>query len=965
MSKIIASKYEIIEKIGSGGGGNVYLAHHLGLNKRVVLKADKRKITTPETLLRREVDILKKLSHTYIPQVYDFFIEEGTVYTVIDYVDGESLDKPLKRGQHFSQPQVIKWAKQLLEALCYLHNPEHKDPPEGFVHSDIKPANIMCRANGDICLIDFNIALALGEINSIGRSAGYASPEHYGLDFSTESPVPSEINTEGHPGKQDQEASDSTVCQDTASTMLENARSGSTSGSSKTKVIMPDVRSDIYSLGATLYHLLSGQRPAKNAKEVVPLSEEEFSPQVIKIISRAMEPNPDLRYQTAKEMLAAFTQLRENDPRVRRLKKNRKIAVSLFTVMLAAGIAASFTGLKRMQTAEQWLKLAEYSQDALAKGDTEAAIDYALQALPGQPGILEPKRKAEAQKALTEALGVYDLSDGYKTHETVELPSAPLYMTISPDGRRACCIYAHGAAIVDTDTAGVIADLPAEGSALTEAEFLDNNRLIYGGSDGIQVYDMENSSVLWTGKPATAICVSGDGKRAAAIYKDEESATIYDTSDGQVLYTIDLEGRHQQVTVNDSFANPNDNLLAFNDTGTLLGVSFSDGSLQIYDVDDPQKDMLLFDKDSGYTHFEGGFYGQYFAFSASQKGKSVFAVIDTESAAQTGGFESESAFSVKTDENGIYLQTDNVLVKIHPDTGEQTALVTTAENIRSFAVSDQHTLITSQDGFRFFDRNANLISHFEKEYESALVQIAEGTALVGSSDSPVVRILKYESHPDTELFSYDPSYQHSEARLSADRQYVMLFSYEQFRIYRMDGELAAEVKLPDKEQIYDQQYIRDENGSSLEVIYNDGLVRNYDGQTGELRREESKEKPDLTLYEEFYTDEFRIESPLHGIPAVYDRKTGRQKGELEKDDYLTYVTQAGEYIITQYVTADGYCYGLLLNENCEVLAKLPYLCDVIEDHLIFDYPTGNMRESRIYDIEELLAIAQNKNGGEK
>ena len=91
MSKIIASTYEIIKKIGYGGGGNVYLANHLRLGKKVVLKADKRKITAPPELLRREVDILKELSHSYIPQVYDFFVEEETVYTVMAYVEGESL----------------------------------------------------------------------------------------------------------------------------------------------------------------------------------------------------------------------------------------------------------------------------------------------------------------------------------------------------------------------------------------------------------------------------------------------------------------------------------------------------------------------------------------------------------------------------------------------------------------------------------------------------------------------------------------------------------------------------------------------------------------------------------------------------------------------------------------------------------------------------------------------------------
>ena len=82
--------------------------------------------------------------------------------------------------------QVIRWGRQLLEALSYLHSPIHGDLPHGYTHSDIKPANLILTPLGDICLIDFNIALALGEETIIGRSKGYASPEHSGLDFSTD-----------------------------------------------------------------------------------------------------------------------------------------------------------------------------------------------------------------------------------------------------------------------------------------------------------------------------------------------------------------------------------------------------------------------------------------------------------------------------------------------------------------------------------------------------------------------------------------------------------------------------------------------------------------------------------------------------------------------------------------------------------------------------------------------------------
>ena len=182
MARIIANTYEILQEIGSGGGGVVYLGRHLRLGKLVVLKADRRTLSARPEVLRREVDALKNLSHTYIPQVYDFLEDGGVVYTVMDYIEGESLDKPLKRGERFPQPEAVKWACQLLEALAYLHS----RPPHGILHGDVKPANLMLTPQGDIRLIDFNIALALGEEGAVrvGFSRGYASPEHYGTDFS-------------------------------------------------------------------------------------------------------------------------------------------------------------------------------------------------------------------------------------------------------------------------------------------------------------------------------------------------------------------------------------------------------------------------------------------------------------------------------------------------------------------------------------------------------------------------------------------------------------------------------------------------------------------------------------------------------------------------------------------------------------------------------------------------------------
>ncbi len=943
MAKIIASTYEVIEKIGSGGGGNVYLAKHLRLGKKVVLKADKRKITARPELLRREVDILKELSHSHIPQVYDFFIEDETVYTAMEYIEGESLDKPLKRGEKFSQSQVIQWAKQLLDALRYLHSPTHGDPPHGYVHSDIKPANIMRTPYNDICLIDFNIALALGEDNIVGCSEGYASPEHYGLDFSSY-------------GSSTASAEDEETI--TMSDEMETVTVSNVSLGTSIKKIVPDVRSDIYSVGATLYHLLSGVRPAKNAMEVAPLSGEEISPQIVEIITKAMNPNPDLRYQTADEMLQALCHLHQNDSRTKRLKRNNRICFGFLTVMFIAGVVSAFIGLKRMQIVESWLKLAEYSQKALSEGDSVSAINYALQALPTEKNILIPSYIPEAQEALSEALGIYDLTDGFKKHKVVELPSNPLYVVISENGKTAACLYSGHIAVFDTETAEIIADLSADSSALAEVEFLTDNIIIYAGSEGITAYDIVRGVELWSGSPATAISISEDAKTVAAVYKEESMAVIYDADTGNVKSEVDFKGKSQSVTVNDSFANPKDNLFEINEDGTFLGVSFADGTLEIYDLTNSGRDMEIFESSSGYTHFEGGFYGKYLAFAASGSTDSVFAVIDTVEQAQAGGFEADKSFGVITDKNGIYVQTENLLVKIHPVTGEQTPLVTTSKDLYRFAVSDAYTLATTEEMIMFFDSDSEMIASFEEDETGDFVQLANGTAVIGSMDTPQIKIMKCEEYSQEDVFIYDPSYEHDEARISGDGQTVMLFSYKQFRTYDIDGTLIKEVDLPDADQVYDQQFIRENGKSYLQVTYNDGTVLMFNARDGNLISEKQEEKPDLSLYEEFYTEHYRIESPLHGAPTVYDTETDQKLCELNEEGYLTYITEAGDYIIAQYITVDDYFYGVLMNERCEALAYLPYLSDVISGELYFDYPSGKIRESQIYSIDEEIKMAR-------
>jgi nitrite reductase/ring-hydroxylating ferredoxin subunit len=309
-----------------------------------------------------------------------------------------------------------------------------------------------------------------------------------------------------------------------------------------------------------------------------------------------------------------------------------------------------------------------------------------------------------------------------------------------------------------------------------------------------------------------------------------------------------------------------------------------------------------------------------------------------------------------------------MLVRIDAVTGDQIPLVETSERILSYARSDAHTLIATSGEYMFFDKNAAFLSKHEKVNAGAfdLLQLSNDTALIANLDSNVIRIMKFENHSESDVFSYDPArhadigFVHSEARISADKKTVMFFAYDGLMVYDIaSGDLIVEGSLPDAANIYDQQFVRDESGSRLENRYNDGTIKAYSAADGAWLFNKSGPKPDSSLDEEFFTDDYRIESPLHGAPKVYDKKSGNFVRELESDAYLTYVTQAGEYIVAQYISADGDFFGLLLNDKCETLAYLPYLCDIDAGamELIFDYPTGNLRKSRIYDKDELIAYA--------
>lgn len=269
---VLRDRYEILELVGQGGMGAVYKATDQRLEGRIcAIKEVLPTLSayTGESMLdqmaeqfRTEASILARLDHLNLPKVSDYFSIDSREYLVMDYVAGRDLQEKIrqvKREDKFlSENEVLGWAAQMLDALEYLHS---QDPP--VIHRDIKPANIIATPQDVIKLVDFGLVKELqsDDIRTVtvvqGRgTVAYTPLEQYGSDSYT------------------------------------------------------DTRTDIYSLGATLYHLLTNEPPAdakerflhagalKSIREVNP----NVSPHVERVIFAALSMQPDDRPDTAGDL---------------------------------------------------------------------------------------------------------------------------------------------------------------------------------------------------------------------------------------------------------------------------------------------------------------------------------------------------------------------------------------------------------------------------------------------------------------------------------------------------------------------------------------------------------------------------------------------------------------------------------------------------------------------------------------
>jgi serine/threonine protein kinase len=261
---LLQNRYLVIRQIGQGGMGAVYIATDQRFGSTVALKETFFTDVSLRKAFEREAILLNRLRHPALPRVSDHFLEDEGQFLVMEFIPGDDLSEMLKQqGGAFPLKEVLGWADQLLDALDYLHTQE---PP--VIHRDIKPQNLKLTSRGQIILLDFG--LAKGTPSQVSKITQSRSVFGYSRNYAP----------------------------------IEQIQGTGT-----------DPRSDLYSLAATLYHLMSGFTPPDaltRATDVLngqsdPLRpgnevHSQITPTVAQVLMRAMSQNAGHRPQSAAAM---------------------------------------------------------------------------------------------------------------------------------------------------------------------------------------------------------------------------------------------------------------------------------------------------------------------------------------------------------------------------------------------------------------------------------------------------------------------------------------------------------------------------------------------------------------------------------------------------------------------------------------------------------------------------------------
>lgn len=250
---VVQDRYKIEKMLGEGGMGSVYLASDTRLPRQWALKEliqntqDEAERALAEQSFVAEAQILSNLNHPSLPRVVDFFQENGRHYLVMDYVEGVTLEHQLEKSP-LSVGEAIRLGVQMCEALEYLHG-----QTQPVIFRDLKPANIIITKSGKPMLVDFGIARVFRQGAGTDTRAlgtpGYAAPEQYGRGQS-------------------------------------------------------DHRTDLYALGATLHHSLSGSDPGESPFQFASL--DRIPDELNRLLLRAVSLKPEDRFQSALDFRQAL-----------------------------------------------------------------------------------------------------------------------------------------------------------------------------------------------------------------------------------------------------------------------------------------------------------------------------------------------------------------------------------------------------------------------------------------------------------------------------------------------------------------------------------------------------------------------------------------------------------------------------------------------------------------------------------